>query len=85
MKHISQKKNWKTLFETNKSVTANKQIMMYSPRKLGNTFWEGDGRPVKSGFEEGGGACPYQQSVKEKQLKKSGDLNYFILRNRKLC
>ena len=56
MKHISQKKkNWKTLFETNKSVTANKQIMMYSPRKLGNTFWEGDGRPVKSGFEGGGG------------------------------
>ena len=80
------------MFETNKSVTANKQIMMYSPRKLGNTFWEGDRRPVKSGFEGGGGGggggggpCPYQQSVKEKQLKKSGDLNYFILRNRKLC
>ena len=84
MKHISQKKKIGKLWKTNKSVTANKQIMMYSPRKLGNTFWEGDGRPVKSGFE-GGGACPYQQSVKEKQLKKSGDLNYFILRNRKLC
>ena len=86
MKHISQKKKiGKLCLKRIKVSQLTNKSWCTPPGSWGTHFGRGMGDLLNQVLKGGGGACPYQQSVKEKQLKKSRDLNYFILRNRKLC
>ena len=83
MKHISQKKIRKLCLKQIKVSQLTNKSWCTPTGSWGTHFDRGMGDLLNRVLNRG--PSPYEQGVEEKQLKKSGDLNYFILRNRKLC